>query len=56
MRSAGAVLVLASQNPGKLREFRELLVDLPVEVRSLADFPEVVLPEEGDEDAPNALA
>lgn len=56
MKSAGALLVLASQNPGKLRELAELLADLPVEVRSLADFPEVVLPEEGDAYGPNALA
>ncbi|HEX9715872.1 MAG TPA: non-canonical purine NTP pyrophosphatase, partial [Desulfurivibrionaceae bacterium] len=39
------ILVLATTNKGKLREFQELLKDFPVEVRSLADFgpiPEVV--------------
>jgi XTP/dITP diphosphohydrolase len=39
------IVVLATKNKGKLREFQELLKDFPVEVRSLADFgpiPEVV--------------
>ena len=39
------IVVLATRNKGKLREFQELLKDFPVEVRSLADFgpiPEVV--------------
>ncbi|MBA3004179.1 MAG: XTP/dITP diphosphatase [Desulfurivibrio sp.] len=39
------ILVLATRNKGKLREFQELLKDFPVEVKSLADFgpiPEVV--------------
>ncbi len=39
------MLVLATKNQGKLREFKELLKDFPVEIRSLADFgpiPEVV--------------
>jgi non-canonical purine NTP pyrophosphatase (RdgB/HAM1 family) len=32
------ILVLATTNKGKLKEFRELLKDFPVEIRSLADF------------------
>jgi XTP/dITP diphosphohydrolase len=31
-------LIVATSNPGKLREFRELLADLPFEVRGLADL------------------
>ncbi len=54
MTAARPVLVLASSNRGKLAEFRRLLVGLPLELRSLADFPEVRLPEEGDAYAPNA--
>ncbi|HCC55260.1 MAG TPA: Non-canonical purine NTP pyrophosphatase [Desulfobulbaceae bacterium] len=39
------ILVLATTNKGKLKEFKELLKDFPVEIRSLADFgpiPEVI--------------
>ena len=32
------ILVLATTNKGKLKEFQELLKDFPVEIRSLADF------------------
>jgi XTP/dITP diphosphohydrolase len=49
-------LLVATANPGKLRELRELLGDLPLSLRSLRDFPRVVLPEEGDDYAENALA
>ena len=49
-------LLVATGNPGKLREFRAILADLEVEWASLGDFPDVVLPEEGDEYAPNAIA
>jgi len=31
-------LLLATQNPGKVREYQALLADLPVQVRSLADL------------------
>lgn len=42
-----ARLVLATGNPGKVRELRRLVGEWgPVEVRSLADFPGVVVPEE----------
>lgn len=34
-------LVLATRNPGKVREMRALLADLPVVVQSLADYPQV---------------
>jgi len=48
-------LVVATKNPGKLREIRALLADLDVEWCTLRDFPSVVLPEEGDDYAENAL-
>ena len=39
-------LLLATTNAGKLREIRQILTGLPVAVRSLADVPAVVEPEE----------
>lgn len=39
-------LVLATTNPGKLREIRQLLAEVPVELKTLADFPVVEPPEE----------
>lgn len=48
--------IVASGNPGKLRELRELLSGLPVRWRSLAEFPAVTLPEEGGDYVANALA
>jgi non-canonical purine NTP pyrophosphatase (RdgB/HAM1 family) len=39
-------LLAATTNPGKLREIRELLGDLPITVRSLSDFPACPEPEE----------
>jgi len=50
-----AELVVATGNEGKLREIRAILTDLPVRWRSLAEFPECVLPEEGDDYRENAL-
>jgi XTP/dITP diphosphohydrolase len=47
-------LVLATSNPGKLREFREILGELSVTFESMAAFPEVELPEEGDDYEANA--
>jgi XTP/dITP diphosphohydrolase len=32
------IIVLATRNKGKVREFRELLKDFPVEIKSLSDF------------------
>lgn len=34
-------VIIASGNKGKLKEFQELMKDLRVEVRSLADYPEI---------------
>jgi XTP/dITP diphosphohydrolase len=39
-------LLVATTNPGKLREIRWILGDLPVELFSLGDFPPVPEPEE----------
>lgn len=41
-------IVLATRNPGKAAELARMLADLPVEVRTLSDYPELLaLPEEG---------
>jgi len=50
-----AELVAATSNPGKLLEFRAILGDLPLSLRALAAFPEVELPEEGDDYEENAV-
>lgn len=34
-------VIIASGNKGKLKEFKELMGDLPVDVKSLADYPEL---------------
>src|SRR6266550_3778838 len=48
-------LLLATQNQGKLRELRQLLADLPLELSGLADFPNVeTVPETGDSFIENA--
>ena len=47
---------MASSNAGKLAEIRALLGDLAAELRPLADFPGVLLPEESDEYEANAIA
>ncbi len=48
-------IVLGSTNAGKLRELRQLLAGVPVEVRGLAAYPEAELPEEtGETFAENA--
>jgi len=48
-------LVIATRNSGKLREFRELLTGLPLEVSSLADYPALgEIQETGDSFAENA--
>ena len=39
-------LVIATKNQGKLLEFKELMKEIPVEIKSLADFPEVEEPVE----------
>ena len=48
--------VLATSNPGKLGEIREILRDLPLALRPLSDFPGVILPEEGTDYEENAIA
>ena len=53
---SGPELVLASSNPGKLREVRAILDDLPLSLRSAKAFPELLLPEEGDDYEVNAVA
>jgi XTP/dITP diphosphohydrolase len=54
VRSSEAVL--ATSNPGKLGEIREILSPLPLAIRPLSDFPGVVLPEEGADYEENAIA
>ena len=39
-------LVLATENPNKIRELQQLLADSEFEILSLQDFPEIVLPPE----------
>jgi XTP/dITP diphosphohydrolase len=50
------VLVVASSNPGKLREIRWLLADFGAAVAGLERAPGVVFPEEGDDYAANSAA
>ena len=40
------VLVIATSNPGKAKEFQEVLKDLPLEIKTLKDFPKITPPEE----------
>jgi len=48
-------LLVATQNQGKLRELRQLLADLPLELSGLTDFPYVeTVPETGDSFIENA--
>lgn len=39
-------LVVATTNPGKVREIRELLAGLPITLKTLAEYPAVATPEE----------
>ncbi|MEW8958397.1 MAG: XTP/dITP diphosphatase [Moorella sp. (in: firmicutes)] len=49
-------VVLATANEGKAREFLELLKDIEVNILTLKDFPEIVMPEEsGSTFTANAL-
>ena len=55
--TAPLTIVLATHNPGKVREFAALLADLPIQLKSLLDFPEIgPLPEEGATYAANAVS
>ena len=49
-------VVLASSNPGKLSEIREILCELPLVIRPLSDFPGAILPNEGEDYENNAVA
>jgi XTP/dITP diphosphohydrolase len=40
------ILVVATGNPGKVRELTALLAGIPFEIRTLADYPGFVMPEE----------
>jgi XTP/dITP diphosphohydrolase len=54
---APPTLVMASRNPGKIRELQALLQDVGVKLLSLADFPELPeIPEDGATFADNAAA
>jgi XTP/dITP diphosphohydrolase len=54
---AAPTLVIATRNPGKVRELQELLQDTGVRLLSLADFPEIPeIPEVGATFAENAAA
>ncbi len=55
MSSDRPVIVVATGNAGKLREVRQVLGGLPVDLRALADFPPVEAPDEaGDTFEANA--
>lgn len=56
MSRAPVRVVVATGNPGKVREIREILGDLPAEVCSLEGLGPVTFPDEGAEYAPNAAA
>ncbi len=49
-------VVLATANSHKLLEVRAILGDLPIALRSLEAFPDVVMPDEGDDYEANAVA
>ncbi|HXF81440.1 MAG TPA: RdgB/HAM1 family non-canonical purine NTP pyrophosphatase [bacterium] len=50
-------VVLATRNPGKVREFLELMRDLPIQVYSLEAFPQIgELPEDGLTYTENAIS
>ena len=54
--SAPRLVVVATSNPGKMREIRALLGRLPTRLRSLAEGAPVELPEEGTDHAAAAEA
>lgn len=53
-RDARAPFVIASSNPGKLVEIRAILASSSIELCGLDEFPDVTLPEEGDDYERNA--
>jgi XTP/dITP diphosphohydrolase len=54
LSAAARELLVATSNPGKLRELRALLAGLRVALAGLERAPGLVLPEEGDDYAANA--
>ncbi len=48
-------ILVATGNPGKLREIRAILAEWPLRFCALDRFPEIVFPEEGEEYEPNAI-
>ena len=54
--AANFEVVLASSNPGKLSEIRDILCALPLAIRPLSDFPGAILPGEGEDYEDNAIA
>ncbi len=53
---SGCEYVVATSNPGKLREIRAILVGESVQLSSLDSFPRVEFPVEGDDYSENAIA
>jgi XTP/dITP diphosphohydrolase len=56
LNATAAELIVATSNPGKLREICALLAELPIRVSGLESVPGIALPEEGDDYAENAAA
>ena len=57
MLPAGTSLLLGTRNPGKIHEIKLILGDVPLELFSLNDFPDVAVAEENaDNYAENAIA
>ena len=54
--SVGPRIAVATGNPGKLREIRAILADLPVRLLGLTELPPVEFPEEGHDYRENAVA
>ena len=50
----GGEVVVATSNPGKLREIRAILAERPISLSGLDAFPELRLPDEGEDYAENA--
>lgn len=48
-------IVIATKNRGKLKEFKEMLSDIPVNILSLCDFPDIEVEENGKTFDENAL-
>ena len=56
MRKNKTQLLIATRNAGKIKELKELLTELPIEIRCLNEFPNIVEPEEsGANFAENAV-